>query len=1076
MLKLTEIRKVYKVADTEIHALRGLTIAFRENEFVSILGPSGCGKTTLLNIIGGLDKMTDGDLSIYGKSTKEYTDRDWDVYRNHRIGFIFQSYNLIPHQTVLGNVELALTIAGMTKAERVEKAKAALAKVGLEDQCNKKPNQLSGGQCQRVAIARSLVNDPEILLADEPTGALDTKTGVEIMELIKEIAKEHLVIMVTHNPELAEKYSTRIVRLLDGELKEDTNPFSVEDEEAQTKASNEKREAAQKEAEALALAEGKKVATKEKAKMSFWTAFKLSCQNLLTKAKRTVMTAIAGSIGIIGVSMVLSVSIGMQAFIDNMQNDMLSGNPIEITRDAFDIATLMSNSSNNSPLSKKDAAKQLIAAPNSIMVQSMIEELNERMKRMENIRVTNNITKSYIDFVKDMDPKLLSALMLDYELNVSNSIYTSFSAGANFTAKNSSLTAISATYGSILEKIPEFASYASMISGLSQPFKQAPNAEDYLKSQYDIKSGRIAKEKNEVMIVLSKKKELADLTLANLGYYTQEQFINLVNKAVEKPYDEVMYNAHGGNQMAYSTLLNKGFTWYPNDTIFEKSTKDAVSEPFTYKPYSENTWEGGQELKVVGILEPKENLSYGMLDSGFYYTEAFAQFAAEQNWNSQIAQYLRREKTESLAGTAVLIREGQPVPGTNGRPAWGVSGATMIKYMPSIVYMLPPGTDVAEFRASYVPMTAVRDSTNSDVIKELTFSLGNGGQAITIHVDAVSYGDPSDETRITDAVVRFVDPFTQTVSPQVIIEEGEDLDFISMIKAKEDTLSVSAGGVVRFEYEYTYENNGVPRKAIGLVGSSNSMLQMISSFFGAGGGTGVTMLTMTLSAQSLGANVQIKDKSETAKTWEVELFDGQPFSLPSRIAIYPLDLTKKKAVLKYLDRWNDDGDITLKNGTVILKADREKIVYTDMLSIIMGLISSLLSIITIALVGFTSLALIVSCVMIAIITYVSVVERIKEIGVIRSLGGRKRDVSNLFIAETVVIGLASGLIGIIVTYILSAILNAVVVAAGIPKIALFPPLVAFIMVCISVGLTLISGLSPSASAAKKDPVVALRTE
>ena len=455
MLRLENITKDYKVADTTVAALRGIDLAFRKNEFVSVLGPSGCGKTTLLNIIGGLDKYTSGEMFINGKSTRHFNDADWDVYRNHRIGFVFQSYNLIPHQTVLGNVELALTIAGVGKAERTRRAKRALDRVGLEGQYNKKPNQLSGGQCQRVAIARALVNEPDILLADEPTGALDTATSVQIMELIKEIAHEKLVLMVTHNPELAEKYSTRIIKLLDGKTIDDTNPYSLTEEKEEHKAeetlpatADDGREPSDKKAESTPRA-GKRKADKrtgkEKAKMSFGTAFRLSAQNLFTKKGRTVMTSIAGAIGIIGVSLVLAISYGVQSYIRTMQNDMLSGNPITIEETTFDMSALMSSMT---PSEKSE----LIVENGFVNVNSLIDSLVKRSGTADNLVITNNITQDYVDFVKALPREDAAAIHLDYGLDAGNNIYTDFKAEHDGQAQNMSLTAIRTIYTAVLKE------------------------------------------------------------------------------------------------------------------------------------------------------------------------------------------------------------------------------------------------------------------------------------------------------------------------------------------------------------------------------------------------------------------------------------------------------------------------------------------------------------------------------------------------------------------------------------------------------------------------------------------------
>lgn len=932
MLRLNKITKNYKVADTTVKALKGINLSFRKNEFVSILGPSGCGKTTLLNIVGGLDKYTSGDLFINGRSTKEFKDRDWDVYRNHRVGFIFQSYNLIPHQTILSNVELALTIAGIGKNERNKRAKLALDRVGLKGQYNKKPNQLSGGQCQRVAIARALVNEPEILLADEPTGALDTTTSVQIMELIKEIANDRLVIMVTHNPELAEQYSTRIIKLLDGEVTDDSNPFTTEEEKEEVKLlkqeeeqkrakqEEEKLKKSQKEAKKAAKLDKKKqkrkkkAENKEKAKMSFWTAFKLSAQNLFTKKGRTILTSIAGAIGIIGVSLVLSISCGVKTYISDMQDDMLSGNPISISQNALDLSAMMQASTFSD---RVHAVKE----EGLVNVESMIEYLVSRSAEADNFMVSNDITKDYMDFVKGAPKEHLATMQFDYGLDVTNNIYTNFYEEGATQPQNISLSAIKNIYTSILMET-EYKQYSTLITSLGETFMQSPNDEDYIKSQYNIITGNIAKEKDEIMIVVNQDRQLTDLLLAELGYYSQDEFMNIVWRETEdskyKPeLDKTKFN--------YEELLGAEFTYYGNDKIYNEQTANPYN-PFTYN-YKSDGLTGGMKLKVVGILEPKDNISYGCLERGFYYTEAFAKYMIEDNINSKLATYLNKTDNKSITGTYVIV----------------------------------------------------------DQEHNITMPVG-------------------------------------------------------------------------ITYNYTYKYNGSePKTKTGFVGSSSMMLSMMSSMAGYFG-SDVSFDSYTLTLQQAGGS-----------------------DLAYAINIYPIDFDHKGYILDYLDKWNSEEDITIvdENGQTrtILASERNDITYTDNISVIINMVNSLIDIVTYALVGFTALSLVVSCVMIAIITYVSVVERTKEIGVIRSLGGRKRDVSYLFNAETFIIGLGSGLIGIGVTYLLSWIANLIVSSVStLTRIAIFPWHYALIMVTVSVVLTLISGLIPSMSAAKKDPVVALRTE
>ncbi|MBQ8293223.1 MAG: ABC transporter ATP-binding protein/permease [Bacilli bacterium] len=885
MLRLKNIKKDYVMADTTVEALKGISISFRENEFVSILGPSGCGKTTLLNIIGGLDKYSDGTLYIDDISTKKFDDRDWDTYRNHRIGFIFQSYNLIPHQTVLENVELALTIGGVSKDERIKRAKEALDKVGLKDQYNKKPNQLSGGQCQRVAIARALVNEPEILLADEPTGALDTQTSIQIMDLIKEISKDRLVIMVTHNPELAEKYSTRIVKLLDGELTYDSNPFNPKEEEKN---------------------QTEKV---KKPKLSFWTAFRLSARNLRSKFKRTLMVCFAGSIGIIGVATVLSVSTGITGYVNSMQDDMLSGNPITIAEETINLELMMAGMDAST---KNEAIKESVE-DGKVNVQYLIEFLAERSEMANNMLVSNDINQEYLDYLAGMPEDIYETIATYYDVDVKNNLYTNISL-EEYGEQTMSLSAIEYLYYKMLQETEEFKDYASFVSQVANVFSQYPNNPDFILEQYDIISdpnkSYLPTKENEIMIVVSENTDLTDLLLAQLGYYTQEEFLNICYRATD---DEKYNPSLDKNKFTYEELLGKTFTYYPNDTIYNKADATnpmSKSNPFTYNAYEDTNWETGMDLKITAVLRLKEGISYGSLSSGIYYTPAFTKKMINDGVNSEIVKYLNDTEQESFNST------------------------------------------------SY-----------------------NGiGMGIT--------------------------------------------------------------------YKISFAINDVLHENItGFVGNTSMMASMMGSM------TGQLNEVFTLTLRDLGG-----------------------IDMPNRIAIYPTNFDLKDQVTDYLDAWNEEGNITI-NGKIYKLEDRTEIIYTDSLELVINLINNMINIVTYALVAFTALSLVVSTVMIAIITYVSVIERVKEIGVIRSLGGRKKDVSRLFNAEAFIIGLSSGVIGIGVTYLLSALINAIVGSlTGIYTIATLPISIAVIMICISILLTSISGLVPARLASKKDPVVALRTE
>ena len=950
MLQLKNIKKDYVTASETVNALKGVSISFRKREFVSILGPSGCGKTTMLNIIGGLDHYTDGDLVIGGVSTELYTDRDWDVYRNHRVGFIFQSYNLIPHQTVLGNVELALTIAGIGKEERVERAKRALDRVGLADQYYKKPNQLSGGQCQRVAIARALVNDPEILLADEPTGALDTVTSVQIMELIKEIASERLVIMVTHNPELAEQYSTRIVRLLDGNIIEDTNPMTEAEEaeeiaELERLAAEEKAEfeaASPEEKATIAKAKKKK---KEKAKMSFFTAFRLSLRNLLSKKGRTAMVGIAGSIGIIGIALVLAFSAGIKGYVAAMQDDMLSGNPIQINETTYDLGVI-------SDLMKDAEEKGKLPEEHKIYIDSLIEYIATMTEVSANFFIKNDINRDYVNYIKAMPKEYYSAMTFDYGLDLNHSIYVDFThldENGNEVTSKISVAALTAIYTSVLEQT-EYKAYASYIPQLAPNFEQAPNNPDYIKSQYDV-YGEVADDYDEVMIVLSKDQKVSDLLLARLGIFSEAEFYNLIYKNTAKPTDEEIANGAidytkyydasiDKTEFHYDDLIGYEFTWYPNNAIYQNVSAMPVSaqQSVLFGKYlydAKDITADGVTLKVTGILVADEDTDFGCLSSGIYYSEALTNHILEENKNSDIASI--------FAGV---------------------------------------------------------DSMTSYITYNYSF---------------------------------------RSIVP---VENGEGQPLSYSFETATATVGESLG----------------TSDLIGMMGSAGGT-------GGAGGGTGggsgsggmgniTTIMSMKfISTRFIGAN-----------------------DLPNNISIYPVDFNEKDMVTGYLDAWNDTEKDLYING-VKLEGERAKVTYTDTLGLIINVINTMIDVVSYALIAFTSVSLVVSTVMIGIITYVSVVERIKEIGVIRSLGGRKRDVSNLFIAETFIIGLLAGLIGIAFTYFVSAIVNVILhPLIKYASIAALPASQAIMLVLLSVGLTLISGLIPASSAAKKDPVVALRTE
>lgn len=1016
MLELNDIKKNYEVAGEKVQALKGISLKFRKSEFVSILGPSGCGKTTLLNIIGGLDKYTSGDLVIEGRSTKQYGDGDWDTYRNHSIGFIFQSYHLIPHQTILQNVELALTISGVTRQERRQRAIDALERVGLKDKIKNRPNQLSGGQAQRVAIARALINDPEIVLADEPTGALDSVTSVQIMELLKEISKDRLVIMVTHNPELAEQYSTRIVKLLDGEVVDDSMPY-VDEEIPDVEKPAETVEAATENVENAAQPEASvktNKGRKKKTSMSIGMAMALSCKNLLSKRKRTAMVSVAGSIGIIGVSLVLAISAGVKNYIRTMENDMLSGNPVSVTRSALDYSSLMDMSMSSRP--KVNITK----LDDKLYVRSLMDTLGTFAVGLTK---TNNITEEYVDYVSKMDSKLTNVVQYGYDFSAANNIYTGFKVDKDDTAVVTSVTGIRGMYSQILSEQEEYKNFTGTIASIST-FGEVPDNYEYIFSQFDVvayetesgvsrdaksltdeKKKQIFSDPNALIMVVNESM-ITDIALGQYGYLTQKQFLNYAYNAIRDDNGEnVNYDENEG-------LFGSGITNGVADPENGFNLTDFIgptSKKFTYYPNNEAYYSIGG----VYVHRPYETGNFMLrMDAAGNLVDENGEIVTEEKGNE--AQKL------------------PVVPDLNKANGSEMGVKLILQKKSNISYScLSPGVYYTKSHTDRV----LRDANDSDIVKFIK-SLPDGKQYLNMLPYYFDYTS---------------------------ISEGEDGALKQTVKS-----------------------------AMSLIYEGGDVMSMMMS--------------------------GLSDPAERAKMLRVSagLLGGS--ELPSSIYFYPTDFHAKDDVCEYLDKWNSmcesgkwvvklqDGKytyindfnaeeeienfesvkeqyeksewITLADGSQVKLLNKSmQITYSDMVGLIIDMINAMIEVITVALVAFTALSLVVSTVMIGIITYVSVVERIKEIGILRAVGARKKDIKRLFNSETFIIGLVAGVFGILVTYLVSVILNAIVFSlVGIAGIAALPWWQAFIMISISVGLTLISGLIPAAAAAKKDPVVALRTE
>ena len=837
MLELNGIRKTYVTGTTSVEALKGIDLKFRDSEFVSILGQSGCGKTTLLNIIGGLDKYTSGDLKINGRSTKDFKDRDWDAYRNNSIGFVFQSYNLIPHQTVLSNVELALTLSGVSKAERRQRATEALEKVGLKEQIHKKPNQMSGGQMQRVAIARALVNDPDILLADEPTGALDTQTSIQIMDLLKEISKDRLIIMVTHNPELATQYSTRIIRLLDGTITDDSNPYNGEDDNIATKTDED------------SLTDKKSGKTKKKkTSMSFFTALSLSLNNLMTKKTRTILTAFAGSIGIIGIALILSISNGIQNYIDRVQRDTLSSYPIQLQKESVDVSSMIENMMGNKD-KNVDHDKDKIYSNNIMtdMVNSMVAEVN-----------SNNLKafKSYLENHKSDVDGYISDIQYSYDVPLY--IYS--------TDTSDGVTQLNPS--SVMENM-----YGMSVSGDGMMSAGMQNTSVWsrlfdnrqmLDEQYDLIAGSWADNYNEVMLVVDENNEIDDYTLYSLGFKDPAE--------VKKIFKNVM----AGNsyeteetQYTYDEVLDKKFKLVLPTDLYRYNDTFGIWEDASHDDeYMTTVVNNAEEVKIAGIIRKNPDAASVSVSSGVAYTKDLMPYIIEKVNETQIVKQ-------------------------------------------------------------------------------------------------------------------------QLADPEKDVFTGMSFD--------NDKTSIS-----------TLENN---KSLLGIASEDN----------------------------------------------------------PSEIDIYAKDFDSKEKLQDFIKNYNDE---VTADGR-----DEDTINYTDYVGILMSSVSNIITAISSVLIAFVAISLVVSSIMIGIITYISVLERTKEIGVLRSIGASKKDVSRVFNAETLIEGFVSGAMGIIITLILCIPANAVIKnVTDISNVAQLPVAGAVILVIISMLLTTIAGLIPAKMAAKKDPVVALRTE
>jgi len=1079
MLQIKNVCKQYKTGSLVQKALDNVSLNLRDNEFVAILGPSGSGKTTLLNIIGGLDRYDKGDLIINGISTKHYKDRDWDSYRNHTIGFVFQSYNLIPHQTILSNVELALTISGVAKSKRREKAMKALEQVNLAEQAHKKPNQLSGGQMQRVAIARALVNDPDILLADEPTGALDSQTSVQVMELLRQVAKDRLVVMVTHNPELAEQYATRIVNLKDGVIRSDTNPYIVETEKyCQPQHKN-----------------------MGKTSMSFLTSLFLSFNNLKTKKGRTFLTSFAGSIGIIGIALILSLSNGVNTYIKSVEEDTLSEYPIQIQSSGIDMSSLLviDNTNLNQQKENEDI------------------HVNKRIINMFSKIGSNDLAslKQYLEseesHIKDY------AKAVEYTYPVTPRIYKNDTKNLRQLNPDTSFTSLGMGSG---------ASSNSMISSMmsTDVFFQMPVDTKLFEEQYDIKAGMWPTKYNECILVLTPSGNISDFMLYTLGLRDHKELDEIVNQFligenVKTPDFTEIYS--------YDDILGTTFKLISSNDCYEYDAEYKIwRDKSDNTKYMKKIVEKGEDLKIVGIVQPKEGGTAAMLQTGIYYPFSLTEHIIQKAANSEIVQ-------KQLKTPEINVFTGKRFDETEKDDSFDMNSLIRVdtKAMQSAFKI-----DSSKINVDFSNLNKVATETDlpkldlNEILSKLKFSVTSKEVETLMDELVKGYNEYVKEhpeigiSQISKQLTQYLQSkeaaeLLKKEIEEIIKENGE-------LTITEEQMRKILINVLKGYDTYVKENNlqnieqiekGIAdylqseeaRKIIGnnvakLI-QSQDLEKQISEIMQKYMGTVMANMTKSLEKEMttamtnlssqitsairidekafIGAFQMKMDEEELAElmtslmskeknTYENNLkkLDYAKFEEPSGINIFPKDFEGNEAITELLSNYNKR---MKENG------EEDKVIsYTDMVGTLMSSVTTIVNVISYVLIAFVGISLVVSSIMIGVITYISVLERKKEIGILRAIGASKHNVAQVFNAETFIIGMLAGIIGIGITVLLLIPTNQViaVISEGSNVKAILPPTAGIILIVLSTILTLIGGIIPSKKAAKEDPVLALRSE
>ena len=1090
MLQLLNICKSYTTADFTQTALDNVSVSFRDNEFVAILGPSGSGKTTLLNIVGGLDHYDSGNLIIDGISTEQYKDKDWDAYRNNRIGFVFQSYNLIPHQTVLSNVELALTLSGVSRAERHDRAVAALQKVGLGDHVNKKPSQLSGGQMQRVAIARALINDPEILLADEPTGALDSKTSVQIMDLLTEIANDRLVIMVTHNPELAEDYATRIVTLTDGVIRSDTDPYEP-------------------------TAEDMRVSEKpaRRTKMSFLTALSLSFKNLMTKKGRTLMTAFAGSIGIIGIAAILSLANGVNNYIKSVEEETLSEYPLQIQSTGFDMTSMMlgaaTGAGGNTGEAEGDGNQDKVGVTE--MVTNMFSSIG-----------SNDLAslKEYLDSGQSDIDQYTNAI--EYTYNVAPQIYSSNTDKLRQVNPDKSLSALG------LGSTASSNSLMSM-SMSTDVFYEMPSDPNLYESQYDVKAGHWPENHNEVVLVLTGNGNISDFMLYTLGLRDANEFDDMVKKFAA---EEEVTAPDNIEQPTYDDILGITFKlvqatdYYVHDDEFNV-WKDKTDDT----DYMRNLVNNGEDVKIVGIVQPREDATATMLSSGINYPSTLTDYVIEQAASSTIVKdqlahpdtnvftdkpFGEEDDGEGFDMQSLFTIDGDAIQAAfkfdESALTSGLSGMSLdlsglsldmgslpafdgssIALDPSSIDMsnlvdfsdikldlgdVQPTMDSAKMQAAMEDIMAGFNPWYANWAQEQVAQ----GKVPTMEDGAKAYLESEEvQKKIADAIMGSIDMKQATEALQTQLQQQLSAKMQqavpAMAQALESQLQASITTAmssymqnVLGAYMQQMQTALETQVSAAMQQSMNQIAANMSNAMSIDESAFANAFQMNMDENDLTElMMSMMGKEDASYDNNLKKLGYADFNKPSGIDIYPIDFESKEKVIGILDAYNDrmtaDGE------------DDKVITYTDFVGTLMASVTDIVNMISYVLVAFVAISLVVSSIMIGVITYISVLERKKEIGILRSIGASKGDISRVFNAETIIVGFTAGVIGIGLTMLACIPANAIVYSLfDVANVASLPWQAAVILVAISVFLTFLAGLIPSSAASRKDPVEALRSE